>query len=87
MLEDLFPTSTAMMVLEIALVTLVMFLPAVVELKKPKDAGPRRIGEDFGQLLPQMELASMERTEQFKIDQTLAKKIVEIISVLPNLEG
>jgi len=87
MLEDLFPTSTAMMVLEIALVTLVMFLPALVELRKPKDAGPRRISEEPDQLPPQIKLASMERTEQFKIDQALAKKIVKIISVLPNLEG
>lgn len=87
MLEDLFPTSTAMMVLGIALVTLVMFLPALLELKKPKDAGPRRINEDSDQLPPHMGLVSMERTEQFKVDQTLIKKIADIISVLPNLEG
>jgi hypothetical protein len=86
MLEDFFPTSTAMMLLEIVLVTLVMFLPALVELRRPKDAGPRRISEDFGQPFPQ-KLASMERTEQYKIDKALAKKILEIISVLPNLEG
>jgi hypothetical protein len=32
-----------------AIVVLLMFLPAIIELKKPKDAGPRLITDSFEQ--------------------------------------
>ncbi|MDH7557662.1 MAG: hypothetical protein QHH18_03525 [Candidatus Bathyarchaeota archaeon] len=67
-----------------------MLLPALFELKKPKDAGPRIIMNDIiiMQYLPKkkiLPLQSMEE-EKFGLDQAIAKKITEIIAILPNLE-
>ncbi|MBX5328428.1 hypothetical protein HM003_03630 [Candidatus Bathyarchaeota archaeon A05DMB-5] len=69
---------------------IIMLLPALFELKKPKDAGPRIIMNDIiiMQYLPKkkiLPLQSMEE-EKFGLDQAIAKKITEIIAILPNLE-
>lgn len=60
-------------------------MPALLELKKPRDAGPRRIMEEvvIGQHVER--IGSME--VEFKVDRNIVKKVSEIISVLPNLEG
>ncbi|MDH7564696.1 MAG: hypothetical protein QHH24_07480 [Candidatus Bathyarchaeota archaeon] len=64
----------------------IMLLPALLELKKPGDAGPRRI-EDCSVLLEeQLRIASLERTEDMKFDQALVSKVSQIIAALPNLE-
>jgi hypothetical protein len=61
---------------------LIMFLPALFELKKPKDAGPRMISDySFSANLP---IACLEEKEG--LDQALVTKIIDVISVLPNLE-
>lgn len=62
-----------------------MFLPALLELKKPRDAGPRRIMEEvvIGQYVERIGSMGVE----FKVDRNIVKKVSEIISVLPNLEG
>jgi hypothetical protein len=65
---------------------LVMFLPAFLELRKPKDAGPRRIEGNVVSSKYQVQLASIERTEETEADLALIKRIVNILSVLPNLE-
>jgi len=65
---------------------LVMFLPAFLELRKPKDAGPRRIEGNVVSSKYQVQLASIERTEENEADLALIKRIVNILSVLPNLE-
>jgi hypothetical protein len=64
-----------------------MLLPAILELKKPRDAGPRLIMEDaiIAQRPQSIPLASIEE-EKLKMDMALAKKISEIIGFLPNLE-
>ncbi|HVP27086.1 MAG TPA: hypothetical protein VMT26_05415 [Candidatus Bathyarchaeia archaeon] len=78
------PTTFAMMILGLSTFILIMFLPALLELKNPKDAGPRRIMEEITPWQPMPILASMEK--EIKSDQILIDKILEIISVLPNLE-
>jgi hypothetical protein len=65
---------------------LVMFLPAFLELRKPKDAGPRRIEEKVVSSKYQVQLASIERSEDTKADLAVIKKVANILSVLPNLE-
>lgn len=65
---------------------LVMFLPASLELGKPKDAGPRRIEENIVPSKYQVQLASMEKSGGAEADLALIKKIANILSALPNLE-
>ena len=65
---------------------LVMFLPAFLELRKPKDAGPRRIEENVVSRKYQVQLASMERSEDMEADLAVIKKVANILSALPNLE-
>jgi hypothetical protein len=65
---------------------LVMFLPAFLELRKPKDAGPRRIEENVVSRKYQVQLASIERSEDTEADLAVIKKVANILSALPNLE-
>ena len=65
---------------------LVMFLPAFIELRKPKDAGPRRIEENVVSRKYAVQLAAIERSEEFEADLVIMKKVASILSVLPNLE-
>jgi len=70
------------LVLGTAIFILLLFLPPLLELKKPKDAGPRMISDySFSASFP---IVNLEEKHGF--DQALAKKIVDAISVLPNLE-
>jgi hypothetical protein len=83
MVADL-PATFVMVILGVSTFILVMFLPALLELKNPKDAGPRRITEEVSIWKVETNLASMEK--DVKVDQALIKKISEVIAVLPNLE-
>jgi hypothetical protein len=85
------PTPTTLMLLTIGVSTLIfiMLLPAILELKKPKDAGPRII-IDYAydmQTLWKVAMPILDVEEEIGFNKMLAKKIVDIISVLPNLEG
>jgi hypothetical protein len=85
------PTPTTLMLLTIGVSTLIfiMLLPAILELKKPKDAGPRII-IDYAYDMPTLWKVTMpilDVEEEIGFNKMLAKKIVDIISVLPNLEG
>jgi len=68
-----------------------MLLPALFELKRPKDAGPRIIMGDviIMQYLPKRKILPLQSIEEEKLglDQTIVKKITDIIAVLPNLEA
>jgi hypothetical protein len=68
---------------------LIMLLPALIELKIPKDAGPRMIMENPTalqkiQTAPRIQIQNMEK--EFVFDRTIVKKIAEAIAILPNLE-
>ncbi|MCW3984207.1 MAG: hypothetical protein NWE96_09470 [Candidatus Bathyarchaeota archaeon] len=60
-----------------------MFLPSLVELMYPKDAGPRVIcgGSEIVNL---MHLASLE--ENYRLDSLEQKKLSGALGFLPNLE-
>ena len=67
---------------------LIMLLPVLVELKKPKDAGPRMIMDNvsevpipFTRVIP---LANIE--EEQKFDRALIQFLSKIIGALPSLE-
>jgi len=66
---------------------LVMFLPAIFELTNPKDSGPRKITDEAFDAVLQMEIHSLERSEETRPDQTLVKKMASALSVLPDLES
>jgi len=70
------------------ILVLIMFLPAILELKKPKDGGPRMIMENIPEVKTRtvhiIHIANIEKEQKFDISliQTMAK----ITEVLPNLE-
>ncbi|MDH5460455.1 MAG: hypothetical protein OEY95_05640 [Candidatus Bathyarchaeota archaeon] len=85
------PTSTTLITLcfGVLIFIFIMFLPALLELKKPKDAGPRMILNDVSvlqqlQIVQKIPIANME--EDLRFDQTVVKKIANVIAMLPNLE-
>ncbi|MEM2988184.1 MAG: hypothetical protein QXK26_04005 [Candidatus Bathyarchaeia archaeon] len=61
---------------------IVMLLPAIMELKKPRDAGPKILEGDEQNginLLHDMETS-------VKIDWAIIRQVAEIIAILPSLE-
>jgi hypothetical protein len=73
--------------LGVSIFIFIMLLPALFELKKPKDAGPRMIRDyTFPAHLAIKEILIANLEEKQGFDQTLAKKIADAINVLPNLE-
>jgi hypothetical protein len=81
------PTTFIMLILGVSTFIFIMLLPAILELKRPKDAGPRMITDDAHFTHPKirnMPIANVEEEQGF--DQILIKRIADIIAVLPNLE-
>ena len=66
---------------------LIMFLPALFELRNPKDSGPRRITDEVDGIMSQAKMASLEKSEEIQLDQAIIKKIASIISILQDLES
>jgi hypothetical protein len=85
MLENVSPTMFVALAFGVVMFVLFMFLPALLELRRPRDAGPRKIVEDVSPGR-KLEIASMEETEKIEVDQAIVKKISNILSALPNLE-
>jgi hypothetical protein len=67
---------------------LIVFLPAIIELKKPKDCGPRMIMDHVpnGRLVttPIMHLINIEEDQKFT--RSLFRRLTKIVEFLPNLE-
>ena len=68
---------------------LLMFLPAFIELKKPKDRGPRLITVEVSEVNLFMAnfspLANIENEQRY--DGSLNQTIAKVIAVLPSLEA
>jgi len=84
------PTTLILLAFGASVFIFIMLLPALLELKKPKDAGPRMIMDDLvvAQYFPKkgiIQLQSIDE-EKFGLDKTIVKKIADVISFLPNLE-
>jgi hypothetical protein len=86
MLENLSQTMFVALAFGVVMFVLLMFLPALLELRKPRDAGPRKIMERTPGG-PKLNIASMEETEEIDVDQTIVKRVSNILSALPNLEA
>ena len=66
---------------------LLMFLPAIIELKKPKDAGPRLITENFTKIgLNALKIPIINIEDDWKLDIQSTMKIASFLHVIPNLE-
>ena len=78
------PMTFIVLFLGVSTFILIMLLPAFLELKKPRDAGPRTIMNNII-LIPQLPVIMED--EKIVLDQTLRQKIASIIAFLPNLEA
>jgi hypothetical protein len=79
----------AILALGLPLLILFMLLPAILELKKPKDKGPRMIMDNISEvqihIMHNVPIANIE-SEQ-KVDRAVLQPLAKIIAVLPNLEA
>jgi len=78
------PMTFIVLFLGVSTFILIMLLPAFLELKKPRDAGPRTIMNNII-LIPQLPVIMED--EKIVLDQALRQKIASIIAFLPNLEA
>ena len=67
---------------------LILFLPAIIELKKLKDRGPRMIMAEVPEVTLSLVhvIPIVEIEAEQKVDSSLAPTMVKIISFLPSLE-
>ena len=81
-------TITILMASALALI-IITFLPAFIELKKPKDEGPRMIMAKIpgmnSHIARFISLANIEDEQAY--DGSLSQKMVNVIAVLPSLEA
>ena len=84
------PATIIVLIFGVSTFILIMLLPAFFELKRPKDAGPRRMMDNIV-ALHQFQLGQITSLinveEEAGLDQAVIKKITDIISFLPNLEA
>lgn len=85
------PNLTAIIIILIVatpILILILFLPAILELKKPKDDGPRMImGSIPGvnmRIMHVIPIANIEDEQKF--DSSLIQTMAKILEVLPTLE-
>jgi hypothetical protein len=94
MLERLrmIPNLTAIILLIVGtpMLILALLLPAIIELKKPKDKGPRVIMSEFPETQEQKlwfaRLNIMGVEEEHNFDRSLIQSIAAVIEGLPSLE-
>lgn len=81
-------TTIILMIATTPVLILMMFLPAFIEMKKPKDTGPRMISmANSGTLFVTrfLHIANMEDEQNF--DNSLIQRTAQIVDVLPSLEA
>jgi hypothetical protein len=75
-------TSAIMLFFGVITFIIIMLLPAIIELKKPRGAGPKMLENNA-----QYEISLLVNIESdIKFDWTIIKRVAEIIAILPNLE-
>lgn len=84
------PTTLSVLLLGTSAFIFIMLLPAILELKRPSDAGPRIIIDDGIIAQPFRSQAIIPLTNiddgKFGLDQAIVKRIIDVIAFLPNLE-
>ncbi|MCX6643934.1 MAG: hypothetical protein NT043_01825 [Candidatus Bathyarchaeota archaeon] len=81
-------SNTLATLIAIATITfLLMFLPAIIELKKPKDAGPRLINDNIAKIrISTLKIPITNIEEEQKFDSQSTINIASFIYLIPNLE-
>lgn len=77
-------TSAIMLFFGVVTFIIIMLLPALIELKKPRDAGPQKILENYERHGIDLLLINME--SEIKFDWATVRRVAEIIAFLPSLE-
>jgi hypothetical protein len=81
-------TPIIIMIITTPVLILIMFLPAFIELKKPKDGGPRMITAEIPKVNLRIAhfipIANIEDEQKF--DNSLIQTMAKMIAVLPSLE-
>jgi hypothetical protein len=82
------PASIIIMFFGVLIFIILMLLPSIIELKNPKDPGPRIIKDSavldgFGMKINSVE-GDVER--KLKFDELIVKKVSEVLAILPSLE-
>jgi hypothetical protein len=71
-----------------ALAIALIFLPALTELKRPRDAGPRLITDGFTQkMLSDLKTQIINLEDNWKTDNQLTVRIFSVLDFIPNLEA
>ncbi len=84
------PTSAILLVaIGAPALILVMFLPAFLELRRPRDGGPRIIMNGFQRIAakPLSAINVVDIEEELRFNQSLLLRLVKVIEVLPCLEA
>ena len=87
MIQSLLPLMGTL-VISVFLSFTLLFLPAIVELRKPHDAGPRFMADSFSQThLGTLKMSLLNIEDDSKFDSQLAGKIWGSLSFISNLEA
>jgi hypothetical protein len=71
----------------IAMIIILFFLPAIIELKKPKDAGPRIIIDNPAKItLGMLKIAIIDIEEGQKLTYQSTMKNAAFLYIIPNIE-
>jgi len=78
----------AMLGLGPAILFLMMLLPSFLELKRPRDAGPRMIMEDIAGVTQtvRFEISFISSIEEEESQVKLAPQLAGVLSVFPNID-
>jgi hypothetical protein len=82
MISNLTPI-IAVLTFVIPVLIFIMLLPAIHELKKPKDEGPRTTMGDT----PETQIRIVNIESEQKFDSAVTQQLANIMAVLPNLEA
>jgi hypothetical protein len=78
----------ATLIITIAIIIILFFMPALIELKKPKDAGPRLIDDNIPKIrigTLKSPITGVEEEQKFTYQSTT--KTVNSLDILPDSEG
>jgi hypothetical protein len=84
------PSLFSALVAAVTIALTLLFLPALVELRKPKDSGPRLITKDISRLMLislHPHLLNIEDEQLRAFDSQLAAKIASLLGSISNLES
>jgi hypothetical protein len=77
----------AILALTTTLSAMLLFLPAIIELRKPKDAGPRLIPDYFVQMrLLSQKTALFNIDDDLKYDSQIVMIFENFLNFIPNLD-